>query len=656
MGNTTSGPLVLNAPKIAEALDDATGLIPAVVAPVGITVQMSTGTASRPSDWMSIEISDTTATPPTWSTLVPAYQINQTPVPPTISRYVPAPAPEFRHGYYQLRNVQYRNQAGQPGPSLDTSNPGAYRVDTIAPYALATSREQPFAPSFNNVAPGQVIDNDLLNNLGGLDIGIPDNTSPGPGRFEPGDHFTVYFSPFMDPRPQYDVSGLVPMLPSGNSYFITAAKVVFSGLMYLFYTLTDRAGNVSRPSFVDFRTVALLKDPIPLAPVLPLAPDQIGGSDDLLNIRDFKAGIHLHIKEYLNPAVAVDKFEVQWESQPYGPRSLALVGFPVVFTNMNDAIRAAYTATLGPQLVRVRYRIDRLGALFLSPVKQVMVDLSVEGPVPPITLPPGSENPGLNLARVFGAATATELNTLRFIDADLPVTIRILLWNIPALPNPTHDIYLLWGAAQERVGPFNIGTTAPGTDLVFDIDWAVVARHGNGPQPVSYVVTGPNTSNENPSGVTTVNVIDAVKERMAPAQFLRLDANGEWSCQSLLSRGPGTPPLLYAQVFIPKDPRFVLGSIVTVRVTISNEAFGFPPGPFTQNFTSQALTQNDIDNGFTVDIDYPPFLKQSVLGPCEVIYTAILGTGATGHGDLAEVYTVFSNPDTYCDNEQIVRP
>ncbi|MGY2364374.1 hypothetical protein ACW9IO_17630 [Pseudomonas azotoformans] len=657
MPTTTSGTLVLNAPTIDEALDDATGLIPAVVAPVGITLQLSTGTASRSTDWMGIEIRDTSVTPPTWTTLLAPYQINQTPVPPLISRFVAAPVPEFRHGFYELRNTQYRNQAGVPGPSLDSSNPGAFRVDTIAAYAVATSREQPTVPRFGNVPAGQVIDNPFLNQEGGVEIIVPANTfGPQTGRFEAGDRFRVYFSPVMDPRPEYDVSGPVNMLPTGGTYFLPAANIVLSGLFYIFYTITDRAGNVSRPSFVDFRTVALLDDPFPLIPVLPRAPDAIGGADDLLDIADFVAGIDLHIEQYLNFATGIDRFETQWEAQPFGPQSPALAGFDVVFNNMNDAIKAAYTNALGPQTVQVRYRIDRNGIFFLSPVKPVRLDLSVEGPVLPGTLEPGDVNPALNLPQVFGANSRPELNTLRIGDADQPVDIEIVLWNIPALPHANNRFFLFWGASKERVGPFTFSTITPGGRATFQIPWAVVARHGNGPQPVSYVVTGPGTTNENPSGVTTVNVIDAVTVELGAASFQRLDANGEWSCQSLILRAPGTPASYYAQVFIPGDPRLVVGNTVTVHVSISSEAFGFPPGPFTQDFTSQPLTTADVANGFNVDITYRPFLTQVVLGPCEVTYTTTVNTGATGRGALAEIYTVFSNPDTYCDGVEIVRP
>ncbi|MCF4981111.1 hypothetical protein GIW61_22295 [Pseudomonas gessardii] len=461
----------------------------------------------------------------------------------------------------------------------------------------------------------------------------------------------VYFSPVMDPRPEYLVTGAgvpMPPPPAQSSYFLPASQIILSGLYYIFYTITDRAGNVSRPSFNEFRTVSLLTDPVPLEPFLPLAPaPRDGSTDDLLSIADYVQGIKLHIEQYLNFATGLDKFETQWESEPFGPQSPELSGFPVVFSNMNDAIKAAYTATLGPQTVSVRYRIDRNGVFFLSPAKTVRLDLSVEGPVLPGTLEPGEMNPGLNPAQVFGADSA-ELNTLRIGDANQPVTIVIPLWNIAALPHPGNEFYLYWGASKERVGPFPLSTTVPGADATFTIPWEVVARHGNNMQPVSYSVIGPGTINENPSPVTTVNVIDAVTVELAPAEYERLEF-GDWTCLSLAQRMPGSPPVLAAILRIPGDVRLVVGNTVKVTVTITNEYPELPPGPFVLDITTPPLTAGDVANGFNVDIIYRPFLAQVPFGPCEVTYTTNVAGGGVGRGQLAEVYTIFSNPDSFCD-------
>lgn len=657
----TSEPLVLDAPTIVEEIG-ADGLIPAAVASVGINLQLSTGTASRITDWMSVEIRNPADIPSLWIPFVRPYQLTTItpPIPPIINLFVPAPRPQFRHGFYELRNTQYRNQAGVPGNAIDTSNPGAFRVDTIAPYAVESSREPPTVPVFVNAPPGTVIDDAFLLNEGGLEFSIPANTySAQPGQFEPGDVFFVYFGPAMDPRPENLVSDPagIPMLATGGTFFLPRAQILVTGLNYLVYTIRDRAGNVSAPSSNDFRMVSLLDDPVPLEVYVPLAPAPRNGStDDLLNIADYKQGIVVHIEEYANHAIGQDKFELQLENQPFGPQTPELDRFDVIIGNINDMIKAAYTATMGPQPVTLRYRIDRNGMFFNSPEKTVQLDLSVEGPVLPGTLEPGDVNPALQLAQVYGTGPAPELNTLRIGDADLPVRIVIPLWTVAAAPHADNMFFLFWGVTKERVGPFPLSTLVPGDEAEFSIPWDVVARHGNGMQPVSYVVTGPGTTNENPSDVTMVDVIGAVTVILREAEFLNPDANDEWSCDSLKSRGPGAPPTLYAELFIPADPRLVVGNSVTVTFTLYSDAFGFPPGPFVEDFIHPSLIQEDVDNGFIVEIPYGTFLKQSVFGPCEVTYSTVVDSGETGNSELAQKYTAFSNPETYCDGMTIVRP
>ncbi len=654
-------PLSLDKLTIVEALDDTTGLIPAAVAPIGINARLTTGQATRTSDWMTIEIRRRDVLPPTWTTLVGAFQlVDYGPqVPDIINKFIPAIPPQFPHGLYELRNSQFRNRGGAPGEVVDSSDPAPFRVDTIAPYAVETSREQPAVPVFANAPRDTVINDDFLNREGGVEITIPPNNYPAlPGRFELGDNFYVYLGPAMDPRPEYLVSDPegIPMQDTGGSLFVPKEAILNNGLNYLIYTIKDLAGNISRPSISDFRTVALFEDPDPLALFLPLAPAPRNNSiDDLLDINDYRQGITAEVETYTNHVIGLDKFELQVETQPFGTQTEELTEFPVVFKNFNDAIKAAYTNQLGPQRIVMRYRVDRNGVFFLSPDKAVMLDLSLEGPTLPGTLEPGDVNPALELAQVYGAVS-NRLNTLTIDDADQPVRIVIPLWTIAAVPHPDNRFFLFWGAAKEKLGPFPLSTLTPGADATFNIPWEVVARNGNGNQNISYSVIGPGTTNENPSGVTQVNVEDAVRVVLPAAEFLHLSIDREWTCESLQRRSDGLPPARAAELFIPADPRLVVGNIVTVTVTVTCAAFGFPPGPFTDFFESAALTQKDVEEGFIVDIPYGNFLKQCVFGPCVVTYTTTVNTGGTGHGAEAGVYTEFSSPGSYCDGTEIVRP
>lgn len=645
----------LNAPTIAEALD-ATGLITVRVANVGINVQCTMGTASLGTDWVKIDIRTAGTIPGPWSEFLPPRQFSTsiTPVPPRIWTIPVAAGPEgFAHGLYQLRNIQYRDLGGRPGNAMDESFPGAFRVDRIAPYATADTREQPLVPILVNAPPGTLIDNAFLIAQGGLDVATPDNTYlPLSGAWEAGDELNFYWAlGVMDPRDAFLV-GSQPMSRTGNTFFLPAADIVLNGSFYFFYTITDRAGNTSRPSFPENRNVALLDDPVLEPPFLPLADaPKDGSTDNLIDIKDYRQGVDVWIEAYTNPDPLVDRGEVQWGTQPPGPLQGPIAAYPEVFRNMNAAIRASYTQDIGPQPVSVRYRIDRGGRLFPSPNKDILLDLSTEGPELPTPLEPGEDNPLLNLVHLFGAVSDEE-DVIREVDANQPVRAEIVLWNVPRPPTPDLDITLLYGTTEERVGPFSIGTNGPGATVTFEIPWDVIARHGNGPQIVRYVVTGPRTDNENRSGPTTVNVIDAVSVILNPVQFLHAGAGNIIECSALRQRG--SPPQYYLEIFMPGDPRLLAGRVVTLTLTLQGIHPDFPPGPFTDDFT-HTLTGDEPTNGYIFQIDYRPFLAQIVVASINATYSVPVAGGALGQGQPADGVLIW-NSNTYCDGVIIPLP
>ena len=634
---------------IAQALDDATGTIPANLAGVGITAECTTGDISDYDDWFELEISS--QLPPVWSRLAGPVQMSATPIPipAKFDIDIPAPPGGFRHGFYQLRSVQYRDFGGFPGGTGDTSDPGAFTVDLVPPYADLSFRDQPFAPLFPSDLPaGTVIDDAYLTTNGGVQFGIPDNTFvQPPGRWAAGDFITFYWSTVMFPRPQDVVSppGGIPMLLTGNTFFLARTLIDISGGFHAFYTITDRAGNVSRPSFIENREVRLIADPDRGTPFLPLAPaPEDSSTDDLINIADYRLNPEVLVRAYNNHAPLLDRLEVQWDTQPYSPQGPVFTNFPQTFANMQAAIKASYTqTTIGPQSVPVRYRISRNGTLFTSFDKTIQLDLSVGGPVNPGD--PGTPNINLNQAHVFGANSSTP-DVLLPAHADQPVRVDIVLWTVAVAPHPGLSIIFLW--EDERVGPFPIGTATGGSTFSFNIDWAVVARHGNDLKTIKYLVLDPATTNENESPATTVDVQDAVTVMLPAAQYVDL-VGTRWSCGSLKTRSAGDPPILYGEVFIPGDTRMALGVPLTLTLSLSNTYAGRPPGPFPLTLTHPALTQNNIDNGLTFEVDYMPYLAQAPTGNCVATYTTVLANGVTGHGTAANVRVGMSNPHTYCD-------
>lgn len=644
------------APTIVGALDDATGTILARNATADLTVRCKTGDISDYDDFIQVEMADDSQPLKVWVPVTSPMQMSTDPTFPIPVRFnitVRAPAGGFRHGFYLLRSVQYLNLGGVPAATGEPSDPGNFTVDLLSPYSDATFRDQPDAVGWPATLPvGAVIDNAYLVMHGGVQFGIPDNTFvPVPGRWQAGDFITFYWSPVMFPRPADIVSppGGIPMLQTGNTFFLPAAMIDLSGDYYAFYTLTDRAGNVSRPSFVETRRVALIDDPERGTPHLPLAPvPDPGETDNLIDIKDYLLNPEVWVRTYNNHAPLLDRLEVNIGGRGYNGLGMPFTTFPQRFSNLQAEFRAAYTQAIGPQPTTVQYRISRNGTFFPSFIHTFMLDLSVGGPVNPGE--PGSPNPNLNQAHVFGAGSTTP-DVLLPAHANQPVRVDIAPWTVAELPHPGQSIIFLW--EDERVGPFPVSATA--NPISFFIDWDVVARHGNDMKTIKYLVLDPATTNENESPPTTVDVQGAVVVELAKAQYVVTTA-GRWFCSDLETRSPGTPPVLFGKVHVPGDTRMAVGVPLTLTLSLHNTYAGLPAGPFPLTLTHPSLSQADIDNGITFEIDYQPYLAQAPRGTCVATYETVLSNGVTGHGEPSDIRSTLANTHYFCDGTNIPSP
>lgn len=643
------------APTIVGALDDATGLILASNATAPITVRCKTGDFSDFDDFFVVEMADATQPLLVWVPVTAPIQLSTTPI-PIPDRFeitVPAPPGGFRHGFYRLRSVQYLNISGVPAATGEHSEPGNFTVDLLSPYSDPSFRDQPDAVGWPATLPvGAVIDNAYLVMHGGVEFVIPDNTFvPVPGRWQAGDFIIFYWSPVMFPRPADIVSppGGIPMLPTGNTFFLPAAMIDLSGDYYAFYTLTDRAGNVSRPSFVETRRVALIDDPERGTPHLPLAPvPDPGETDNLIDIKDYLLNPEVWVRTYNNHAPLLDRLEVDIGGLGYNGLGMPFTTFPQRFSNLQAEFRAAYTQAIGPQPTTVQYRISRNGTFFPSFIHTFMLDLSVGGPVNPGE--PGSPNPNLNQAHVFGAGSTTP-DVLLPAHADQQVRVDIAPWTVAELPHSGQSIIFLW--EDERVGPFPVSATA--NPISFFIDWDVVARHGNDMKTIKYLVLDPATTNENESPPTTVDVQDAVVVELAKAQYVAATA-GRWFCSDLKTRTPGTPPVLFGEVYVPGDPRMAVGVSLTLTLSLTNTYPGLPIGTFPVMKIHPSLTQPDIGNGITFEIDYMPDLAQAPRGTIVATYETVLSNGVTGHGEPSDIRSTLANTHFFCDGTNIPSP
>lgn len=661
-----AGTPTLVQPTVVEALDPTTGLISAATANVGITVNCTLGDFSDDFDWIEIQRQDLSLPLPNWTTIHGPVQLMLPAAGNTVDVPVPAPTATggFVHGRYQVRHLLYVNQFGDPSIPGDVDRPGdlgefsvgaLFTVDRIAPYASAGTRDQPpVAVYTGTLLPGEPVTQSFLNAAGGLPFNIPDNAYPIPsGQWAIGDTLKYYWSPNLFPQPQFEVGGLIPlrpMLQTGNTFLLPASAITTSGLLNFFYTITDLAGNVSRPAVVASFNVSLLPAPEQKEIFIPFAPAPEGGSlDNLLNILDYRTGIEAWVRTYLNKQPA-DQIQLKWGTQPVTALSPTFTTFPLIFNSLNTLIVDDYAQRKGRQPTDIQYRIVRNGESFDSLVKTVDVDLSVTGVVNPGD--PGTRNPDLPPPHIFGQGSLVP-DVLRAEHANLPVTMAIDLWTLPDLPAPGMFIFGVWDGVVIPT-PFPITTELPGDRITLTFLWDIVAANGNGPHAVHYFVSPtatPNTltDNLNNSPDTLVEVIDAVTLALAPPVYQRVVGSGasaQWTCDSLGPRPQTTPVNYDGQIFVPGDARFVLGQQLTLTVRVFTPRTLPVRDQGTRTFT-QTINAAIQTSGFMFTVPFD-LLKIARLGGAQAISSAPLTDNVIGRG-MANLNVRSVLSQTYCD-------
>ncbi|NVZ71275.1 hypothetical protein [Pseudomonas costantinii] len=662
-------------PIVSPVLDPTTGLVSTATANVGINIECFLGAFSDDFDWVEILLQNLDLPLPNWVTIHGPIQFMLPAAGNSISVSIPAPANTggFLHGRFQLRVQLFVNEFGdpatgtpdRPGDVGEFSLPAAFTVDRIAPYATANGRDQPpIALYTGTLPPGAPITATFLSTSGGLPFTIFDNAYPTQsGQWALGDTIRYYWSPNLFPQPQFEVGALIParpMLQAGNTFLLPASAIPNNnGTWNFFYTITDLAGNVSRPSAVAPFTVSLLPAPEQKDIFIPLAPAPVGGSADrLLNIPDYVAGITALVQTYLNHQPTLDQIQLRWGTQPWTTPPVAISTFPLTFnsTTLNALIKAEYGTQKGPQPTDVQYRILRNGEVFNSLVKTVDVDLSVTGPVNPGE--PGSVNPNLNAAQIFGQGSLVP-NQLTAAHANLPVTVSIVLWTVADLPQAGQFIHLVWSDGTVVQPPFAITTQLPGETITFTIPWSVVAATGNGTQVIQYFVastaTPAATDNRNTAPDTTVNVINAVSLALAPPQYqgvVGTGASAQWTCDSLAAKPQTTPPSFNGNIVVPADSRFVLGQTLTLTVRVFRPRTGPAVEDTTQTFTT-TITPAIQASGWTCPVPFA-LLKSARLGAAQATSSTPIGN-VIGRG-VANVNVRSVLSVAFCDLSPVVGP
>jgi len=361
-------------------------------------------------------------------------------------------------------------------------------------------------------------------------------TVPGYPDWQPGDTVLYWWekAPLPD-EPDFQPVGTIAVDgPAG-----TPQKVIFSaeyikdkgdGDVVTFYSLRDKAGNRSRyPKTPATASVALGPVPNNLKdPVVPFA------GDDLIDLKDAIAGVRVLIPEFTGHHVGGrDQIELTWGTtvaalHPVGTSPV----FPLEILVPAQTLKAEYGSATGVLLTEVSYRVMR-GTQPSAETKkiEVNVDFSVIGPARPDPDPewPNPVNTNLPLAVVRGRVSNTP-GKLTEADKDKPADLEFALYG-PL--NEDEYIEFYWDG--ERVNDATYTVTlgdAPGAFKKVEIPWSYIFYAGNKSVPVHYCISGPESTNEQRSKTTLVEVTAVIFTPEAPT-FMDLNSKGILDCTSL---------------------------------------------------------------------------------------------------------------------------
>ncbi len=264
-----------------------------------------------------------------------------------------------------------------------------------------------------------------------------------------------------------------------------------------YYTVTDRAGNVSINSLA--KTFQLFLKAIPQDYPAPQC-DQ--AADGVIDDADARATVAVDIPQYPSPQVG-DKITLYWGASPLAEVALQAgdeTSDPVFTLNVPYAI----IALAGDGDVDLRYEVRRNdllvgGSLPLS----VNVNLTLPGPQDPD--PETPENEALDLPIIRGTSDNPN-NEDNVIDEDdfLLEANAVIGWKDEFAISDRISLY--WGSQSTPVA-YTLRSTDVGRDLLLTIPNDVLVTEGTGEGiRVYYTVTHAGNPNTSRSGVQTVTV------------------------------------------------------------------------------------------------------------------------------------------------------
>lgn len=416
-------------------------------------------------------------------------------------------------------------------------------------------------------------------------------------------------------------------------------QVADDGRHDFYYTITDRAGNLSPNSFVQPITI-LVKSSIPdlLAPVIEAAGSTSG---DIILEAEARAGVQVTIPAHAS-LIEGDEVYIVWGGSDQPP---ARVPGPNI--EFDVTVEWLTLAAKGSGDFNVSYYVQRNGGrVGHSPDTPVKVNIDIPGG--PDTTPGTPENENLSPLNVVGDADG-ELNVITVDDSLVGATATVPWFfsdGTTGYLKESDVITLIWDGSELSPGR-EITTTdvIAEDDIIIDIPSATLLL-ASGNLDVSYKVTRKVTDAPDfNSSYSLKQVVDVKSANGAPGGISPLgpstlpeegiffnDPMGAWIINHLVVAG-GTP------IEIPHYLNKKAGDLINITFTAKGEIDGsgpeFPDAAWS--VVDHVVTAGDEENGASVFILPEANMREVIPYGRGVITYTVKNDIATKDGETIEV-------------------
>lgn len=472
-------------------------------------------------------------------------------------------------------------------------------IDRYAPEhdKRSNNRFRPEAASFDNLAAGQIIDDEWLADNSALDLKV----STSYDWYRSDDNITVYAGAGLGNGTVIHAQALSS---SGEVSIPTAEIPQLDGQYYIWYVLQDIVGNLSEESLPSGFVVRRRPRPALQDAVIPK-----GVLPDVIDLADLESPVFVEVPYTVNgqPSDLI----LPKVSNENGNTWFALTGQELGDSTPNKRLQFVVSTPRllvlwGSSTVELpivaEYDFSRgVESLVPSNPTASALDFSYRGPINPIF--PGLENPNMEKVTVVGDSGT--LNHITAEDRGKPATISTPMVDAASTWVPVGDeVARLWFDGTEVYSEEL--TAGPVSALTFEMPDSVIV--GIGVKKAHWTIEEKDGRNVMRSLPTDVQV-DAVRVEMPPPIVATYGTGSLVSCRSL--RRPQINPLYNYELPVTVEigaAYMPIGTVVTVKSHGTKDAAGLEIVPNTEYTGTYTILGNEPGNTFEILIE--PYLTK----------------------------------------------